>query len=113
MGDAGSPYARFQRALKTGRSSIAWSAAFELEHIDLEDALALVLLVVDEPRFPRVAARWIGRVSLELPVMLDQVQLLAVALAGLPNPAAAIAVRAACAELGLQRAAAAAAAAYP
>ena len=44
---------------------------------------------------------------------LDQVQLLTVALAGLPDPAAAIAVRAACAELGLQRAAAPAAAAYP
>ena len=53
----GSAYARFQRALHTGRASIAWSAATELEHIDLQDALALVLLVVDDPRFARAAAR--------------------------------------------------------
>lgn len=37
---------RFQRALKTGRASIAWAAAFELEQIGLE-ALVLVLLIVD------------------------------------------------------------------
>jgi hypothetical protein len=57
MDNAGSRYARFQMALRTGRASIAWNAAAKLEHIDLEDALALVLLVVDEPRFERASAR--------------------------------------------------------
>lgn len=68
-------------ALKTGRASLAWNAAIELEHIDLDDALALVLLVVDEPRFSRAAARWLGRVCTELPVTLAQAQLLGAALA--------------------------------
>jgi len=63
----GSPYARFQRALRTGRASIAWNAALELEHVDLQDALVLVLLVVDEPRFGRASARWLGRLCLEVP----------------------------------------------
>lgn len=107
----GSAYSRFQRALKTGRASIAWNAATELEHIDLQDALALVLLVVDEPLFGRAAARWLGRLCLETPVSLGQAQLLAVSLGGLPDRAAAAALAAGCADLGLSRAAAAARAA--
>jgi hypothetical protein len=47
--------------LRTGKASIAWNAALELEHVGLEDALALVLLVVDDPRFERAGARWLGR----------------------------------------------------
>ena len=108
----GSAYARFQRALKTGRASIAWNAATELEHIDLQDALALVLLVVDEPLFARAAARWLGRLCLETQVSLRQAELLAVSLAGLPDRAAATALAAGCADLGLSRAAASARAAY-
>jgi hypothetical protein len=105
MGNAGSPYARFQMALKTGRASIAWNAAAELEHIDLEDALALVLLVVDEPRFERASARWLGRLCLERRVTLHQAQLLGAALAGLPDGTTGSALGACCTELGLQRAA--------
>lgn len=93
-------------ALKTGRASLGWNAAIELEHIDLDDALALVLLVVDEPRFSRAAARWLGRVCTELPVTLAQAQLLGAALAGLPDRGAALSLEARCAELGLARAAA-------
>jgi hypothetical protein len=108
MTSQGSAYARFQRALKTGRASIAWNAAQELEHVDLQDALMLVLLVVDEPRFGRASARWLGRVAAEVPsVTLGRLQLLGAALAELPDRAAAGALEAACAELGLQRAAAA------
>ncbi len=65
-----------------------------------------------EPLFARAAARWIGRLCVEVPVTLHQAQLLTAALAGLPNRAAALALEAGCAELGLQRAAAAARAAY-
>ena len=108
----GSAYARFQRALKTGRASIAWNAATELEHIDLQDALALVLLVVDDPVFARAAARWLGRLCLETEASLRQAQLLAVGLAGLPDHAAATALAAGCSELGLARAAATTRAAY-
>jgi hypothetical protein len=109
----GSPYARFQRALGTGRATLAWSAARELEHVDLQDALALVLLVVDEPLYARASARWLGRLCLEVPSLtLRQAQLAACALAGLPDRAAATALAAACAQLGLARAAAAVRAAY-
>jgi hypothetical protein len=109
----GSPYARFQRALKTGQPSIAWNAALELEHVGLEDALALVLLVVDDPRFERAGARWLGRLCLEVSsVTVRQAQLVASALAGLPDRSAAIALAGACTELGLERAAAATRAAY-
>ena len=109
----GSPYARFQRALKTGQASIAWNAAQELEHVGLEDALALVLLVVDDPRFERAGARWLGRLCLEVSsVTVRQAQLVAVALSSLPDRSAAIALSGACTELGLERAAAATRAAY-
>lgn len=112
MTSQGSPYSRFQRGLaasrRTGNASIAWTAALELERIDLQDALALALLVVGEPRYPRAAAKWLGRACTELPVTLTQAQLLSAALAGLPARGAAIALEACCDELGLTRAAAAA-----
>ena len=109
----GSPYARFQRALATGRAALAWGAPRELEHVDLQDALALVLLVVDDPLYPRASARWLGRLCLEVPSLtLRQAQLAACALAALPDRGAASALAAGCSQLGLQRAAAAVRAAY-
>lgn len=69
--------------MKTGRTSIAWNAALELEHVDLQDALVLVLLVVDEPRFARASSRWLGRLCLEVPALtLRQLLVIASALAG-------------------------------
>ena len=53
---------------------------------DLDDALALVLLIVGEPLYARASARWLGWVCTELPVTLTQAQLLGAALAGLPDP---------------------------
>ena len=104
----GSPYARFRRALSTGNAHIAWAAATELEHIDLQDALELVLLVVGDRRHSAAATRWLGRLCLEAPgVTLARVQLAANALAGLPDRIAARALADVCAELGLPRAAAA------
>jgi hypothetical protein len=94
--------------LKTGDAWIAWNAALELEQVGLEDALALVLLVVDDPRFERAGARWLGRLCLEVStVTVHQAQLVASALSGLPDRSAAIALSGACTELGLERAAAA------
>jgi hypothetical protein len=102
MGDAGSPYARFRRALATGNPGLAWPAAAELAQVSLDDALALVLLVVDESRYQRAAARWLGRLCVERPVTLDQAQVLAAALGALPDAAAAAALHATCDELGLR-----------
>ncbi len=57
----GHPYARFRKALDQGNTLQALSAASELEHVGLADALQLVLLLGrdgDEGRFRRAALRW-------------------------------------------------------
>jgi len=108
MTSHGRPYARFQRAIASGNADLAWIAALELQHVDLEDALALVLLVVGDQRQSAAATRWLGRLCLETRgLTLGRAQLAADALAGLPDRAAARALASLCAELGLARAAAA------
>jgi hypothetical protein len=69
VSDAGSPYARFQRALKTGNLLIIRAAAAELPVIKLEDALQVCVLLRDrEPeRYERAAVRWLGRYCVERP----------------------------------------------
>jgi hypothetical protein len=59
----GHRYAQFQRALKTGNAHLALCAAAELRHVDLADALSLVLLIRDDDplRFERAAVRWLAR----------------------------------------------------
>lgn len=77
MGDAGSPYSRFKRALKTGNLMIIRAAAAELPVIKLEDALQVCVLLRDrEPeRYERAAVRWLGRYCVERPdVTLDDVE---------------------------------------
>jgi hypothetical protein len=65
----GSAYSNFRRALDTGNLTIIRAAAAELPAINLEDALAVCLVVADrEPeRFERAALRWLGRYCLERP----------------------------------------------
>jgi hypothetical protein len=67
-------YAQFQRALKTGNPILALDAARELQHVTLEDALGLCLVMRhDTRRYQRAAARWRGSafavpaIALELP----------------------------------------------
>jgi hypothetical protein len=59
----GHRYAQFQRALKTGNAHLALAAAAELRHVDLADALSLVLLIRDDgpQRYDRAAVRWLAR----------------------------------------------------
>jgi hypothetical protein len=59
----GHAYARFSRALKTGNARLALAAAAELRHVDLADALSLVLLIRDDDplRYERAAVRWLAR----------------------------------------------------
>jgi hypothetical protein len=67
MAGQGSAYARFRRALKTGNMAIIRSAAVELPHVDLGDALAVCLTIREaEPhRFERAALRWLARFCVE------------------------------------------------
>ena len=71
MSSQGSPYARFQRALRIGRLPLVRAAAAELPRIDLDDALAICLLIEDQDaeRFERAAVRWLARLSLEVPTV--------------------------------------------
>jgi hypothetical protein len=110
MSSQGSPYARFQRALRIGRLSMVRAAAAELPQIDLTDALAICLLIEqqEEERFERAAVRWLARLSLEAPTVgIEDLRQGLVAFEALPyNPAGARqALAQLCSRHGLQRAA--------
>ena len=67
MGDAGSAYHRFQRALGTGNLQLIRAAAADLPRVDLADALAVCMAIREaEPqRFERAALRWLARYAVE------------------------------------------------
>jgi hypothetical protein len=70
----GSAFMRFRRALDRGNITEALSAASELQHVGLGEALELCLLLRDkEPeRYPRAALRWHGRLCREVDVSLEE-----------------------------------------
>jgi hypothetical protein len=59
----GSAYSRLRGAIERRNTLVAWATAAELPHVELGDALALVLLALDSdaPRFERAAVRWHSR----------------------------------------------------
>lgn len=69
----GSAYARFRRALDVKDASGASTAALELRHVGLGDALELTLLYLDqEPaRYDRAAVRLHARLSHDAGLGLD------------------------------------------
>lgn len=79
MTSQGSPYSRFQRALRTQDLHLIRAAAAELPQVDLVDALAVcdVMARRADPAFERSAARWIARYTLERGAALADVQLAA------------------------------------
>src|SRR3712207_2914631 len=110
MTSHGSPYARFQRALRIGRLSTVRAAAAELPVIDLDDALAICLLIErqDGERYERAVVRWLARLAIEVPAVgIDDLREGLVAFEALPyNPvAAADALAGVCEAHGLARAA--------
>jgi hypothetical protein len=110
MTSHGSPYARFQRALRIGRLSMVRAAAAELPRIDLDDALAICLLIErqDGERYERAVVRWLARLATEVPAVgIDDLREGLVAFEAMPyNPAAAAETLAAlCERHGLRRAA--------
>ena len=56
---------RFRRALDRGNVTEALSAASELQHVGLSEALELCLLIRDKAphRYDRAALRWHGRLA--------------------------------------------------
>jgi hypothetical protein len=88
----GSAITRLQRILASPNASAVQirAAALELPHVALEDALAILLALLDrEPHtFPRGAARWGSRLVLERRLALEDAQLTLAALATLPGPGA-------------------------
>ncbi len=71
MTSQGPQYAQIERALKTGNAHLALAAAAELRHVDLADALSLVLLIRDDDpqRYDRAAVRWLARYAAQDRVM--------------------------------------------
>jgi hypothetical protein len=78
----GSPYMRFRRALDRGNVTEALSSASELEHVGLNEALELCLLLRDKQpaRYPRAALRWHARLCREVDVSLQEAQAVLAAL---------------------------------
>jgi hypothetical protein len=74
---------RFRRALDRGNVTVALSAASELEHVGLAEALELCLLLRDKApeRYARAALRWHARLCREVDVGLDEAQAVLAALA--------------------------------
>jgi hypothetical protein len=98
MTSDGSAVMRLQRALANPRTSASQirAVASELPTIGLEDALAILLALLDrEPQsFSRTAARWGARLTIERRLPLAEAQLTLASLAVLPGAGARAGVEA-------------------
>ena len=92
----GSAEARFWRAIATGRPVIAQSIAFELPQVQLEHALALVLLVrdVERERYASFAERFVKLLHTEGTLAEPEMKIAAAALEALGTSAAEAGARA-------------------
>ena len=63
----GSPYTRLRHAVRGGNVLLVTATAAECPQLDLEDALAICVVLRGDPRYDRACVRWIGRFSLEAP----------------------------------------------
>jgi hypothetical protein len=61
MTSEGSAYARFRRGLVSGNVTLVMASAAELPQLSLYDALAVCLILLDDPRAGRAIARWHAR----------------------------------------------------
>jgi hypothetical protein len=86
----GSAYSQFRRALDRRNLLVAWSLAAELPKVALADALALLLLALEEQpwRFDLAAARWHARLCHEARLTLPEAQLSLAALQALGGSSA-------------------------
>ena len=88
MTSQGSAYSQFRRALDWRNFLAAWALAAELPRVPLADALALLLLALDEQpwRFETAAPRWHARLCVEARLTLTEAQLAVAALDALAGP---------------------------
>jgi hypothetical protein len=109
MTSQGSPYQRFQRAVRTGNPLLVRTAAAELPRIGIPEAAMMLLVVLraEPDKYERMALRWLAKLSTEA-VELDLVGLAqaATALAALPaEPGARAVLAEVCRDAGLPDAA--------
>jgi hypothetical protein len=71
----GTAFSQFKRALERRNFLLAWMMAAELPKVPLADALALLLLALDQQpwRFERAAPRWHARLCDEAPLTLGDI----------------------------------------
>ena len=67
-------HARLRRALLTKNVLVIDAAAAELQHVDLDDALRVLVVLAEkrDPRYQRAAARFAARVVLEGRLLPDE-----------------------------------------
>ena len=67
MTSPGDTYSRFRRALLTKNVALIADAAAELQHVALDDALRILVVLAEkhDPRYDRAAARFAARVTSE------------------------------------------------
>jgi len=96
MTSQGSAHGRFQRAIHARNVVNAETAAREMGHVSLADALALceLLAATDPTRYERAALRWLQRFLDERLPPLAEVALAASALAELRHGRRAVGVEA-------------------
>jgi hypothetical protein len=106
----GSPLTRLRRALAGGDLTAARTAAFDLQHVDLEEAADLLVLIAlkDPQKLDAAAVRFLGRACVEHTfITLADAQFLVACLAQLAraDPDSRIAFATALRRLRLERAA--------
>jgi hypothetical protein len=86
----GSPEARFWRGVATGKPAIAQSIAFEMRHVGLDHALALLLLVrdVERDRYDAFAARFLTKLRADARASLADLGIATAALVALGGSSA-------------------------
>jgi hypothetical protein len=89
----GSPHARFRRALLTKNVRLINAAAAELQHVGLDDALRVLVVLAEkrDPRDQRAAPQFAARVVLERRLMPDDAHRVLALAQSLPESPEAVA----------------------
>jgi hypothetical protein len=94
VANQGHPYARFRRALLAGNINLIDAAARELQHVGLDDALRVLVVLAErrDARFERAPARFAGRVMMERRLSLAEARYVLALAEALPRSPDAVAL---------------------